>query len=169
MTKHKKHKQQVRARMARTGESYSAARRAILGAPTFRAVLLQAIKHADQWKRDLDDDERERRQDRGDVDDFDAMADWFKRFHQDHVLCRYLRSQPADVQSKLQTVMYFGRDDGRTERDLLDLHAHLATTGGPSHGPVDVMLEKAPLPSYLRAGLANCNAGRIDIEQRFTR
>lgn len=54
----------------------------------------------------------------------------------------------------------FGRKEG--------VHKYLKGTDNPRHGPVENMMEKAPLSEYLTRGLRKCDSAKIDIEKAST-
>lgn len=169
MTSDKKLKNHIRARMKRTGESYTTARRAIISSP-FREIVQQVIVCASKALEENDARLKEKADNLGLVSfsDFADLAAEFPRPSFEQKLEALLLSLSTDEQYKLRTLMYFGRDhEEETEDGIRSLHKYLKGTDNPRHGPVEKMMEKAPLSEYLTRGLRKCDSAKIDIEKGF--
>ena len=79
----------------------------------------------------------------------------------ERALVDYLTSLPADVFFKLRTLMYVGRGDSD---DIIGPHAHLGDDPNDKDLAASSMVEKTPLPRYLRRGLEAAERASIDLD-----
>ncbi len=137
MTANKQEKKAARE-WAKRNQSYTAGLRAVRAKrpPSFREILLRTISLAEDWRQELAKTQCGKAipPTDGIENEFRRLAEYSRRFHHEHPLCQFLRSQGEAVACKLQTLMYAGRDGIRDEQDLLELHAHLETTNAPTYG-----------------------------------
>jgi hypothetical protein len=145
--------------MARTGESFAAANRNMENRPgPFERYVRSIIPLAEAWHQ------YERTQPRsGDIrNDLDEIFGG-DRHPTEVALEAAVRKGSREFISKLETLMYAGRD----RDEFRALHKHLtALRDGPDLS-VDNICEKLPLAEYLRRGLEEAVAQRVDLEQAF--
>ena len=143
-------KRLVRARMRKTGESYTAARAQVMAQAPDAVVksCRRIIEISRRWQGEVDSA----------PDSWDP-ADLFRIGPIESELLDALHSLPPGHAVALQTIMYFGRGD---DDDIRRLHAHLTRLEDDVEVAVGMMAEKTALPDYLEAGLTRMAEQGVD-------